>query len=86
MTSNSRKDKRQNVEISGMAYDTHGAPITACTVRNVSSSGAQVEMTKEIELPATFQLALSRDGTVRRRCHKMWQFATVAGVRFASQD
>jgi hypothetical protein len=85
MSSNNRKDKRQVVGISGMAYDTHGTPITACTVRNVSSSGAQVELTEENELPGTFLLALSRDGAVRRRCHKVWQFATVAGVRFTNE-
>jgi hypothetical protein len=86
MSSNRRKDKRQTVEISGMAYDTRGNPIATCTVRNVSNSGAQVELMKESELPATFLLALSRDGAVRRRCHKAWQFATVAGVRFASDE
>lgn len=82
MTANLRREKRQPIEVDGMLYDLQGKALVEIAVRNVSPGGAQIEMSTEVELPATFLLALTRDGTVRRKCKKVWQFATVAGVSF----
>jgi len=79
---NLRKDKRKPIAAEGMIYDTQGKPLIAVTVRNVSISGAQLELTTEVELPPHFSLALTRSGNVRRPCKRIWQFATVAGVSF----
>jgi hypothetical protein len=65
-----------------MIYDLKGVRIVKCTVRNVSASGAQLELTSESELPPAFILALSHDGSVRRTCHRVWQDALLVGVRF----
>jgi hypothetical protein len=82
MSANNRATKRQAISVDGMIYDQHGKSIAPCTLRNVSAGGAQLELEQEVDLPRTFMLALSRDGHVRRNCTKVWQFATVAGVRF----
>ena len=82
MSANLRREKRQSIEVDGMLYDLQGKALVEIAVRNVSPGGAQIEMTQEVELPTTFQLALTRDGAVRRKCKKVWQFATVVGVSF----
>ena len=43
---------------------------------------AQIEMAMELELPARFLIAFARSGSVRRRCEKVWQTGTIAGLRF----
>jgi hypothetical protein len=51
-------------------------------LRNVSATGAQIELSREIELPKKFLLSLSESGQVRRQCTIVWQFSTVVGVHF----
>jgi hypothetical protein len=51
MTANHRRAKRQAVSVDGMIYDDRGQPSVGCVVRNVSTSGAQVELTEELDLP-----------------------------------
>jgi len=85
MSENNRHSKRQPVSVDGMIYDRCGQQLFTCTIRNVSASGAQLELAGESVIPQDFVLALSRDGRVRRQCKKVWQFSTVVGVRFAEQ-
>lgn len=84
MNADNRSSKRQPLTYDGMAYHDHGGPIAPCMLRNISQGGAQLEFTQEIDLPQHFVLALSHDGHVRRQCGKVWQFATVVGVKFAA--
>jgi hypothetical protein len=86
MPANNRSSKRQPIEVVGMIYDHQGKQLAPCTLRNISIGGAQVELTQEVDLPATFFLALSHDGHVRRSCRKVWQFATVVGIKFAEKS
>jgi len=80
--SDNRLSKRRVVEIHGMIYDQHGKKLAHCVLRNVSVGGAQLELDREADLPEAFLLSLSPDGHVQRHCRKVWQFATVLGVRF----
>jgi hypothetical protein len=65
-----------------MIYGVDGKAVAECIVRNFSVSGAQIELGNDFEMPDTFVLSLSRDGSVRRRCKKVWQFASVVGLSF----
>jgi hypothetical protein len=82
MTQNQRKAKRQPLTVRGMIYDLAGKSLAEVDVRNISMTGAQVEMLTEIDLPPAFVLAMSASGTVRRACEKVWQTGTAAGVSF----
>jgi hypothetical protein len=82
MSGNNRASKRQPVEIDGMIYDRQGKQLAQCALRNISTGGAQLELTQEVDVPKDFVLSLSRDGHVKRKCEKVWQFATVLGARF----
>jgi PilZ domain len=77
-----RRAKRVPINHDGMAYNTGGKQIAPCRVRNISVSGAQLEFSREPELPKTFLLSLSPNGEVVRRCNIVWQYSTVVGVRF----
>jgi hypothetical protein len=85
MSANNRSSKRQPVSVHGMIYDHRGQQMAQCTVRNISINGAQLELIQEIVVPETFLLSLSHDGHVRRSCSKVWQFATVVGVKFSER-
>ena len=85
MAANNRSTKRQPVAVDGMIYDHRGQKLAQCTLRNVSVGGAQLELMQEFVVPQTFLLTLSHDGHVRRSCSKIWQFATVVGVRFGER-
>jgi hypothetical protein len=65
-----------------MIYDTDGKWVAPCRLRNISVSGAQLELKRETELPRTFLLSLSKNGEVVRRCVIVWELSTVVGVRF----
>jgi hypothetical protein len=85
MAANNRSSKRQPIVVDGMIYDHSGQKLAQCTLRNVSVGGAQLELMQEIVVPQTFLLSLSHDGHVRRSCSKVWQFATVLGVKFSER-
>jgi hypothetical protein len=82
MPGNNRATKRQSIEIDGMIYDRQGKQLASCMLRNISVGGAQLELTQEVDIPKDVVLSLSREGHVKRTCEKVWQFATVLGVRF----
>jgi len=82
MPKKSPRAKRQPVNQDGMIYASNGARVAPCRLRNISVTGAQIELLREIELPKTFLLSLSENGSVRRRCTIAWQFSTVVGVKF----
>jgi len=82
MPGNNRASKRQSVEINGMIYDRQGKQLAKCMLRNISAGGAQLELLQEVDVPKDIVLSLSREGHVKRTCEKVWQFATVLGVRF----
>jgi PilZ domain len=70
----------------GMIYNTKGGRIDSCRLRNVSATGAQIELLREIALPKKFLLSLAQNGIVKRKCAIVWQFSTVVGVKFVKSD
>ena len=81
-----RKWRRRDISTQGMIYGANGKAVMPCSLRNVSETGAKLELNQEILLPRSFLLALTPDGNVRRLCEPVWQRATVAGVRFVKPN
>lgn len=52
-----------------------------CTVRNISETGALLEIESPVGIPNDFILVISKDD-VKRPCHVMWRSARRIGVRF----
>jgi hypothetical protein len=52
-----------------------------CTVRNISSGGAQLDVANPLRLPPSFTLVIETD-LFTRRCHPVWCSDTRIGVAF----
>lgn len=52
-----------------------------CTVRNISSSGARVDLACPTGLPASFVLVIEADQFMRR-CHSVWSKDAQLGIAF----
>jgi hypothetical protein len=61
-----------------IAFDGYGV---ACTVRNMSSSGAAVDLAEPTNLPPSCTLHIERDHFMRR-CRPVWRHARRIGVAF----
>ena len=61
-----------------IAYEGNGL---ACTVRNLSSSGAAIELASAVSLPPSFMLVIETDRLIRR-CHPVWSNDRRVGVAF----
>lgn len=59
----------------------HGGGGVDCTVRNLSSNGARVDIASLIGLPASFTLVIPADHFMRR-CHAVWSSEMRVGVAF----
>src|ERR1700730_18329363 len=77
-----RRAKRRAIHRDAMIYGLDGKPIVSCALRDISTTGTQLALTKEAELPRLFILGFSLGGQVRRKCCLVWQFSIVVGVRF----
>ena len=64
--------KAGTIEFGGGAID--------CTVRNISETGAALDVTSPLGIPERFTLAVS-DGT-HRNCRVMWRKEKRIGVKF----
>ena len=58
----------------------HGQSVFDCKVRNLSPSGALIEVPSMVGIPAQFEIVL--DGTTRRACAVLWRTGCKMGVRF----
>jgi hypothetical protein len=85
MGANLRKSQRHILSTPGMIYDIKGNLLMPCVVRDISATGARLELALDEPLPRSFLLSLTRDGIVRRMCGVAWQLATVAGIRFSGE-
>lgn len=81
-----RSEPRQTLNAPATIYAKVGNFLAPCTVRDLSRSGARLELFKESTLPQYFLLSLLPDGGGRRLCSKVWQLGQVAGVRFVEKQ
>jgi|HubBroStandDraft_4_1064222.scaffolds.fasta_scaffold416430_2 hypothetical protein len=65
--------KRGSITFNGGGID--------CTVRNLSSSGAGLDVASPIGLPQSFTLSIESDRLIRR-CHAVWRSEKRIGVAF----
>ena len=72
--------KRHRVLKQGrLAFDGGGA--VDCMVRNMSNTGARVEVVNPVGLPGAFTLVIPSD-KFTRRCHAVWSHDKRIGVAF----
>ena len=74
-----RKDIRHRT-LKGEVIAFDGGTVS-CTVRNVSASGACLEVASPMGIPDKFTLAIDSDH-VRRPCHVAWMSNKRIGISF----
>jgi len=57
------------------------APKLECTVRDISETGAKLQVSTTFGIPATFDAIV--DGT-RRHCHAQWRTENQLGIKFVA--
>jgi len=62
-----------------VSFDDSGV---ACVVRNLSTSGATLELASSISLPTSFTLEIKADQFIRR-CRRVWSRDKHIGVAFS---
>ena len=55
------------------------APKLDCTVKNISETGAMLQVSTTLGIPASFHIVMEG---VRRHCHSVWRTDTRIGVAF----
>ena len=74
-----RKTQRHRVLKGGtIAFEGNGLD---CTVRNLSASGAALDVAYPVSVPPSFMLVIQSDQLIRR-CHPVWRNDRRIGVAF----
>jgi hypothetical protein len=55
------------------------APKLDCTVKNISETGAMLQVSTTLGIPASFDIVLEG---ARRHCHSVWRTDTRIGITF----
>lgn len=69
----------QSAQTRHLAFNGGGG--VDCTVRNISSGGARLDVANPVGLPQSFTLVIQTDHFVRH-CHPVWCNDTRIGVAF----
>lgn len=77
------KDKRRATrrDVKRAAKISFGKQNLVCTVRNVSATGASIQVADVSAIPDSFRLVMEME-TAARRCVVVWRKATQIGVKF----
>ena len=75
-----RRETRHRV-LKGGRLAFHDGGGVDCTVRNISRTGARVDVANPVGLPDSFTLLIEADH-VLRRCHPIWSHGTQIGIAF----
>ncbi len=84
MKPNLRQSNRVASAIDGVIYNLEGSPLSLCVVRDVSASGAKLQLPEDYAVPRFFLLGLSYDAGEKHLCTKIWQLEGLAGIRFSN--
>ncbi len=79
-----RQSPRKTVNSPAWVNLGGGAPARDCLLVDISDTGARLELGTPAEMPPTFALLLSANGTVQRQCQIVWRSNSQVGVQFCS--
>jgi hypothetical protein len=74
-----RRAARQRVLKTGYIVISDKAPKIECTVRNISETGASLQVSTTLGIPKNFVFII--DG-VRRHCRSVWRTGIKIGIAF----
>jgi PilZ domain len=77
-----RNARRRATHHPALLTNSDGSIICLCLMKDVSATGAKLELQTESDIPDEFTLLLSKYGNVRRKCTVSWRSKATVGVRF----
>jgi hypothetical protein len=77
-----RSSRRQRVLKSGKIIYNNGSIVIDCTIRNISETGAQLQIPTSVGIPDRFDFSETMGGT-RRPVMVLWRKGDRIGIRFA---
>ena len=77
-----RKSLRRHFGYPGQMHFEKGVPPQACTIIDMSETGAQLQVPADVSVPGEFSLLIGGNSHVRRQCHLVWRTGNRLGVRF----
>jgi hypothetical protein len=84
MSAESRVCPRRRVLKTGSIAFNHGGSVIDCTVKNLSLTGAGLQLVSSIGIPDHFVLVI--EGRVKHRCRVAWRGPDRIGVMFLDQQ
>jgi hypothetical protein len=79
--SDARASPRRRVLKAGIAATNDRHITVACTVRDLSATGARLRVEGSLNIPDTFELIIDVDG-LEANCEVMWRKGNEVGARF----
>jgi hypothetical protein len=80
MTFTMRRETREEKGQRAWLDVGEGGPLVACTLIDISPSGAKLEIESNDRIPETFWLRLTRYGHPRFSCRTVWRSSNAIGV------
>lgn len=77
-----RKKPRRQFHYTARIVADKDAPALACSIQDISETGARIALEQDSELPETFLLLLTPNGHARRHCRIIWREGINIGVEF----
>ena len=77
-----RKKPRRQFHYTARILTDKDTPPIACSIADISESGARLALERDEELPETFILLLTANGGARRHCRVIWRDGLTIGVEF----
>ena len=76
---NQRRQERHRTLKSGKIIFNHHASVVDCTIRNVSDTGACLQVQSVVGIPESFDLLMD---DIKRSCNVKWRSGNRMGVSF----
>jgi PilZ domain-containing protein len=80
-----RKKPRRQFHYTARIITDANAPPIACSISDVSETGARITLERDGELPKKFMLLLTANGHAHRQCRVIWRTGLLIGVEFPQQ-
>ncbi|MGL4287533.1 MAG: PilZ domain-containing protein, partial [Phreatobacter sp.] len=82
MRKNNRKAERRGLNYRSWISFDDGPCAIPCSLADVSETGARIMLGSAADMPQQFELTLTQNGRVTRRCLVVWRDDRALGVRF----
>jgi hypothetical protein len=77
-----RRSLRRHFGYPGQMHFEEGVPPQACTIIDMSETGAQLQVSADAAVPGEFWLLIGGNSHVRRLCKVVWRTDNRVGVEF----